>query len=121
MFEKTNKVLLKVFGSRNERLIKAYSVIARQGGEFEEQISKLDDEGLKAKTAEFKAALKGGTKPEDILAEAFAVVRETSDRYLGIRSVFKDEFKFDFSKLSDTGLKNFSRTKAEACRWCRHC
>jgi len=111
MFEKTNKVLLKVFGSRNERLIKAYSVIARQGGEFEEQISKLDDEGVKAKTAEFKAALKAGTKPEDILAEAFAVVRETSDRYLGIRNVFNDKFKFDFSKLSDTGLKIFQEIK----------
>jgi len=84
-FDKINKILLKVFGSRNERLIKAYSVIARQAGEFEEQIRKLDDEALKAKTAEFKTALKAGARPEDILAEAFAVVREAARRNVGMR------------------------------------
>ena len=55
---KVSKILLKVFGSRNERLIKAYSVIAVQAGAFEEQTKKLDDESLKAKTAEVKAAIK---------------------------------------------------------------
>jgi len=84
-FDKINKILLKVFGSRNERLIKAYSVIARQAGAFEEQIRKLDDEALKAKTDEFKTALKAGAKPEDILAEAFAVVREAARRNVGMR------------------------------------
>jgi preprotein translocase subunit SecA len=84
-FEKVNKVLLKIFGSRNERLIKAYSVIARQAGEFEEQIKKLYDEALKAKTAEFKAALKAGARPEEILLEAFAVVREAARRNVGMR------------------------------------
>jgi len=85
MFEKVNKILLKVFGSRNERLIKAYSVIAQQAGEFEEQIKKLDDEALKAKTAEFKAAITAGTSPEDILPEAFAVVREAARRNVDMR------------------------------------
>jgi preprotein translocase subunit SecA len=84
-FDKINKILLKVFGSRNERLIKAYSVIARQAGAFEEQIRKFDDEALKAKTADFKAAIKAGAKPEDILAEAFAVVREAARRNVGMR------------------------------------
>ncbi|UCF00207.1 MAG: preprotein translocase subunit SecA [Planctomycetota bacterium] len=84
-FEKVSQILLKVFGSRNERLIKAYSVIAQQAGEFEEQIAKLDDGGLKAKTAEFKAALRAGAKPEDILPEAFAVVREVAKRNVGMR------------------------------------
>ena len=84
-FVKINKILLKVFGSRNERLIKAYSVIARQAGAFEEQIRKLDDEALKAKTDEFKTALKAGAKPEDILAEVFAVVREAARRNVGMR------------------------------------
>jgi len=84
-FEKVNKILLKVFGSRNERLIKAYSVIAQQAGEFEEQIKKLDDDALKAKTAEFKAAITAGTSPEDILPEAFAVVREAARRNVDMR------------------------------------
>jgi len=84
-FEKVNKVLLKVFGSRNERLIKAYSVIAKQVGEFEEEIRKLDDDALRAKTDEFKAALEAGAKPEDILPEAFAVVREAARRNVDMR------------------------------------
>ena len=85
MLDKISKFLIKIFGSRNERLVKAYSVIARQAGVFEEQIKKLDDEALKAKTAEFKAKLKTGTKPEDILPEAFAVVREAARRNTGMR------------------------------------
>ena len=80
-----SKTLVKVFGSRNERLVKAYSVIAQQASEFEEQTKKLDDEALKAKTAEFKAAIKAGTKPEEILPEAFAVVRETARRNVEMR------------------------------------
>jgi len=82
---KINKTLVKVFGSRNERLIKAYSVIAQQAGEFEEQVQKLDDEALKAKTDEFKAAIKADTRAEDILPEAFAVVREAARRNVKMR------------------------------------
>ncbi|MCP4262206.1 MAG: preprotein translocase subunit SecA [Planctomycetes bacterium] len=85
MLDKISKFLIKIFGSRNERLVKAYSVIARQAGEFEEQTKQLDDEALKAKTAEFKAAIKAGTKPEDILPEAFSVVREVARRNLNMR------------------------------------
>jgi preprotein translocase subunit SecA len=85
MLDKISKFLIKIFGSRNERLVKAYSVIARQASEFEEQAKQLDDEGLKAKTAEFKAAIKAGTRPEDILPEAFAVVREVARRNLNMR------------------------------------
>jgi preprotein translocase subunit SecA len=84
-FERVSKALVKVFGSRNERLVKAYSVIAEQAAEFEEQTKKLDDVALKAKTAEFKSAIKAGTKAEDILPEAFAVVRETARRNVEMR------------------------------------
>ncbi len=85
MLDKISKILIKIFGSRNERLVKAYSVIGRQAEEFEEQIQKLDDEALKAKTAEFKAALKAGATPEDILPEAFVVVREAARRNVQMR------------------------------------
>ncbi|MHC4322981.1 MAG: preprotein translocase subunit SecA, partial [Planctomycetota bacterium] len=85
VFDKVSKSLVKVFGSRNERLIKAYLIIAEQASEFEEQTKKLDDEALKAKTAEFKAAIKAGTKPEEILPEVFAVVRETARRNVEMR------------------------------------
>jgi len=85
VLDKVSKTLVKVFGSRNERLVKAYSIIAQQASEFEEQIKKLDDEALKAKTAEFKATIKSGTRPEEILPEAFAVVRETARRNVEMR------------------------------------
>ena len=84
-FDKISKILIKIFGSRNERLVKAYSVIAQEAGAFEELIKQLDDEALKAKTAEFKAALKGGASPEEILPEAFTVVREAARRNVEMR------------------------------------
>jgi len=83
--EKINKILLKIFGSRNERLIKAYSLIADAAAQFEEKIQKLDDVRLKAKTVELKSALNSGTAPEDILPEAFAVVREAARRNVDMR------------------------------------
>ncbi len=82
---KINKTLVKVFGSRNERMVKAYSVVARQAGEFEEQVKNLDGDSLKAKTAELKEAIEAGKKPEDILPEAFAVVREAARRNVEMR------------------------------------
>jgi preprotein translocase subunit SecA len=85
VLNKVSKTLVKVFGSRNERLVKAYSVIAQQAGEFEEQTQKLDDAALKAKTGQFKTAIKAGTKPEDILPEAFAAVREAARRNVEMR------------------------------------
>jgi len=85
MLDKVSKALVKVFGSRNERMVKAYSVIADEAGEFEDRIKAMDDEALKAKTAEFKAAIEAGARAEDILAEAFAVVREVAARNVKMR------------------------------------
>jgi len=85
MLGKVNKILLKVFGSRNERMVKAYSVIAGQAGQFEPKVRQLDDEALKAKTERFKQALKAGARAEDVLPEAFAVVREAARRNVGMR------------------------------------
>ncbi len=85
-FDKINKILLKIFGSRNERLIKGYSVIAQKSNQFEQQVPRTGfGEALKAKTAEFKSRLESGEKPEDILPEAFAVVREAAQRNVQMR------------------------------------
>jgi preprotein translocase subunit SecA len=84
-FAKINQVLLKIFGSRNERLIKSYNEIVLQTNRLEDQIKNLTDEQLKAKTEEFKTALKNGDSPEDILPEAFAVVREVARRNVDMR------------------------------------
>jgi preprotein translocase subunit SecA len=80
-----NRVLLKVFGSRNERLVKVYSLIARQANQLEEQTKQLSDDQLRARTDEFKAQLKAGARPEDILPQAFAVVREAARRNVDMR------------------------------------
>ena len=85
MLGKVNKTLVKVFGSRNERLVKAYMTIAQQSNELEEQTKQLSDEALKAKTSQFKEAVKSGTSPDDILPEAFAVVREAARRNVEMR------------------------------------
>ncbi len=84
-FDRVSKVLLKIFGSRNERLIKSYTGMVERANAFEDAIRQLDDAALKAKTAEFKAALAAGADPDDILAEAFAVVRETARRTVEMR------------------------------------
>ena len=84
-FEKVSKALIKIFGSRNERLVKGYMAVARQAVAFEEQMKQLSDEALKAKTAELKAAIAGGKRAEDLLPEAFATVREAARRNVNMR------------------------------------
>jgi preprotein translocase subunit SecA len=83
--ENISKILLKIFGSRNERLVKSYSAMPRESEAFEDALKQLDDGALKAKTGQFKAALAAGTSPEEILPEAFAVVREAARRNVEMR------------------------------------
>jgi len=85
MIKNFSKKIVKLFGSRSERLVKTYMTVARQAGVFEEQVKQLTDEQLKAKTAEFKDKLKKGGRAEDILPEAFAVVREAARRNVNMR------------------------------------
>jgi len=80
-----NQFFVKIFGSRNDRLVKSYMAVAVAAGEFEEQIKSLDDAQLRAKTDEFKSTLANGTSPEDILPEVFAVVREVARRNVEMR------------------------------------
>ena len=85
MASKLSKIFVKIFGSRNERLLKGYWVWANKAGEYEQQIQQLSDEQLKAKTEQFKAELKAGKNPDQILPEAFAVVREAARRTVQMR------------------------------------
>jgi preprotein translocase subunit SecA len=78
-------LLKKIFGSRNDRLIKQYSAIVRQINALEPGVSALSDEELRGKTAEFKARLANGETLDALLPEAFAVVREAGKRVLGMR------------------------------------
>ena len=80
-----SKGLIKVFGSRNDRVVKAYLAVAAKAGEYEQTVKALSDEALKGKTAKFKEAIAGGTRPDDLLPEAFAVVREAGRRNMEMR------------------------------------
>jgi preprotein translocase subunit SecA len=78
-------LLKKIFGSRNDRLLKQYKRIVAQINSLEQGIASLDDAALQAKTAEFKSKLAAGQTMDEILPEAFAVVREASKRSMNMR------------------------------------
>ena len=78
-------IFRKIFKSYSEKEVKRVMPIVEQINGLEEEISKLTDEQLKNKTNEFKKQLEEGKTLDDILPEAFAVVREASKRVLGMR------------------------------------
>ena len=78
-------IVQNLFGSRNDRLLKEYGKKVTQINALEDTTKKLSDAALKAKTTEFKNRLKQGQALDDLLIEAFAVVREASRRVLEMR------------------------------------
>ena len=78
-------LLTKIFGSRNDRIIKNLRKTVAQINGLEQQYEALSDEELKAKTAEFRERYDNGETLDSFLAEAFAVVREASKRVYGMR------------------------------------
>jgi preprotein translocase subunit SecA len=80
-----NAVLTKIFGSRNERELKRLWPKVAEINALEPSLAALSDDQLKAKTAEFKARIAQGATLDDLLVEAFAVVREASKRVMGMR------------------------------------
>ena len=75
----------RVFGSRNQRLLKSYSRWVEEANALEPAIHALNDEQLRAKTEEFRKRLTEGATLVDLLPEAFACVREAARRTLGMR------------------------------------
>ncbi|MGW8194192.1 MAG: preprotein translocase subunit SecA, partial [Desulforhopalus sp.] len=79
------KLLTKVFGSSNDRYLKQLRPLVARINDLEGDVQVLDDAALSAKTSEFKQRLDNGEPLDDLLPEAFAVVRETGRRVLGER------------------------------------
>ena len=75
----------KLFGSSNERKVKAMSAQVAKINALEPEYAALSDDALRAKTDEFKARLAKGETLDSLLVEAFATVREASKRVLGMR------------------------------------
>jgi preprotein translocase subunit SecA len=80
-----NKFFGKIFGSRNDRVLKKLRKVISEIEGFEATIEQLDDASLQAKTAEFRQQLTDGKTLDDLLPEAFAVVREAGKRVLNMR------------------------------------
>ncbi len=78
-------VARKLFGSANDRRIKGYQPRVQEINALEPELSKLSDDELRARTAEFKKQLADGKTLDDILVPAFATVREAGKRVLGQR------------------------------------
>jgi preprotein translocase subunit SecA len=91
--------LTKIFGSRNDRLLKTYRKTIDQINALEPQFEKLDDEQLRAKTQEFKDRVAKGESLDALLPEAFAVVREGGKRVMKMRH-------FDVQMLGGMALHN---------------
>jgi len=79
------KFLTRIFGSRNQRLLRQYSKVVNQINALEQDIQALDDAELRAKTDEFRKRYVDGETLEDLLPEVFAVARDVAVRTLGMR------------------------------------
>jgi preprotein translocase subunit SecA len=91
--------LTKIFGSRNDRLLKQYRQGVAEINGMESVLEQLSDEALRGKTSEFQARIAAGTSLDAILPEAFAVVREGSKRIMKMRH-------FDVQMLGGMSLHN---------------
>ncbi len=98
--------LTKIFGSRNDRLLKHYRSTVVRINAMEVELERLTDEGLRAKTQEFKDRVAGGEGLDDMLAEVFAVVREGSKRVMKMRHFdvqLLGGMSLHFGKISEMG------------------
>lgn len=109
-----SNTMSKVFGSRNDRMIKRYSQRVARMNDLEPGIRKLTDAQLRAKTAEFTEQLKGGKSLKETLPEILAVAREAMDRYVGIRNIFNPEMNFDPTRLPERLQPVYAEIRAKA-------
>ena len=106
------KVLTKIFGSRNERLLKRYRKIVEEINSFEAKVVALTDEQLAARTAELREGLTAKKlRSADVMPEALAIIREAMDRHIGVREVFNPEQHFDPDKFDDELLKAYDEVQ----------
>jgi len=102
----------KLFGTRNERMVRHYLRIVEQVSAQEDEVRRLTDAELKGKTAEFRRRVADGESAGDMIPDVFAVAREVMDRAVGIRNIFNPDLKFDPSPLPAPARAAYDRTKA---------
>ncbi len=111
MLDGLTKFFVSFFGSRNERLVRAYHRVVDDINALEPTLQAMSDRQLGQVSDDLRARLRKGESIDVILPYAFAAVREASDRHLGIRHIFLDEYGFDPSKLSAPARKAFDELK----------
>ncbi len=99
MLASLTKAFTRVFGSRNDRLIKTYRRRVVAINALEPEMRRLTDAQLRGKTQEFRERLKQGEKIAQLMPEVLAAAREVMDRAVGIRNILNPERKFDATKL----------------------
>ena len=114
VLQQISKTMTKVFGSRNERLLKSYYRRVEQINAREEDVRKLTDIQLRDKTAEFRKRFEQGETRATLLPEIMAVAREAMDRSVGIRNILNDQYGFDPSKLPDSARAIYDQVKQQA-------
>ncbi|MBL0928197.1 MAG: preprotein translocase subunit SecA, partial [Phycisphaerales bacterium] len=107
-------IINKIFGTRNERVVRRLIAEVDAVNALEPQIRALTDAQLRAKTQELRARAAGGEPIPAIKAEALAVARESMDRNVGIRNIFDPRFReqFDASRLSPRARELYDQTRA---------
>ncbi len=103
-----SKALTKVFGSRNERLLKRYRNAVDQINAMEPKVRAMGDIQLRERTQEIRKLLTSGQiSSAEVLPEAFAIIRESMDRNIGVRSIFDPENNFEPDQLNDEMLEAY--------------
>jgi preprotein translocase subunit SecA len=103
-----SKVMTRVFGSRNERMLRRYQKVVDQINLLEPQVRAQSDVQLRERTQELRRQLTSGKiRSAEALPEAFAIIRESMDRNVGIRSIFDPDNNFDPDQFDDEMLEAY--------------
>jgi len=105
----------KIFGTRNDRLVKSYYRRVEEINALEDTILEMTDQQLRDRTSELRQMVADGTPVLDVLPEGFAIMRESLDRNVGLRSMFAPEHKdkFDVSLLPDDAARMYRQVEQE--------
>ena len=107
-----SKMAKKVFGTRNERLVKRYLRIVEEVSEREAAVRVMTDEELRSQTQLFKDRIENGESTKDMIPEVFAVAREAMDRSVGIRNIFDPGGEFDPGVLDASARALYDEVQA---------
>jgi preprotein translocase subunit SecA len=106
------KILTKIFGSRNDRMLKRYWRLAQQVNAAEAKVRPMSDAQLRERTQELRKGLTSGqVRMADVLPEAMSIMRESMDRNIGIREIFNPEQTFDPDQFDDAMLEAYDQVQ----------